>query len=188
MNMKRKRLIETLAIQIAVPDNSDSILLDNMLSQWGSTRYAQLSVLLVHLRFAYNAHQTHHWVSRGDTFYGDHLLFQRLYETVEPEIDRLAEKAIGLGGIDCVDFRLQMQQIGALSRDYGAAATMPTASDLSRRSFAIEVAVLRCLAHCAESLKDMGLLTRGLDNMLAGFEDAHEGSVYLLKQRCESVL
>ena len=35
-----------------------------------------------------------------------------------------------------------------------------------------------------DDLKEMGLLTRGLDNMIAGIEDKHESHVYLLKQRC----
>lgn len=182
--MSKKRLIETLAIQIAIPDPTNGIFLENMLSQWGATPYAHLSLLLVHLRYVALIHQTHHWTAKGDPFYGDHLLFQRLYETVIQEIDAVAEKAVGLGCADTVNLQLQAQQLSQLSTEYGTSMTLPTSSDLAKRSLAAEVSLLRCAAHCAQSLKDLGLLTRGLDNMLQGIEDTHEGSVYLLKQRC----
>lgn len=182
--MSKKRLIETLAIQIAVPDPTNGIFLENMMAQWGSTPYAQLSILLVHLKYVATIHQTHHWTAKGDNYYGDHLLYQRLYETVSSEIDALAEKAIGLGSVDNVNLQLQTQQLANMCLEYGTSMTMPSASDLAKRSLAAEVSLLRCVAHCAQSLKDLGLLTRGLDNMLQGIEDTHEGSVYLLKQRC----
>ena len=38
-----------------------------------------------------------HWVSKGDPYYGDHLLFERLYNEVSGQIDSAAEKFIGLG-------------------------------------------------------------------------------------------
>ena len=53
--------------------------------------------LLSHHRFLYLAYQNLHWLSRGDSFYGDHLLFQRLYEKLGDESDQIAERAIGLG-------------------------------------------------------------------------------------------
>jgi hypothetical protein len=42
---------------------------------------------------------------------------------------------------------------------------------------------LKVAAYLAECLKECGLMTRGLDNLLAGIEDKHESNVYLLKQR-----
>jgi len=181
--MAKRRLIETLEVQIAVPDINGSIVSDNMLSEWGGTRYAELSLLIVNLRFLSFVHQTHHWTAKGDPFYGDHLLFGRLYEAVNGEVDALAEKAIGLGNVDNVNLPLQVKQLANMTEDYGTAMTLPNASDLARRSYAAEVGFLRCVAHCVESLKNKGMLTRGLDNMLAGMEDVHEAHVYLLKQR-----
>lgn len=179
----KKRLIETLAIQIAVPDPGHGVLLENMLATWGATPYAQLSVLLVHMRFLVMVHQTHHWQAKGDAFYGDHLLFERLYNAVTTEIDAIAEKSIGLGGNDNVNLPLQVQQLGQLAKEYGMASTVPQTTELAKRSLAAEVCFLRCVSHMVNSLKESGLLTRGLDNMLAGIEDTHEGHVYLLKQR-----
>lgn len=181
--MKPRRLIETLEVQIAVPDPGYDVVLDNMLAQWGAVPMPELSLLLVQLRFLTSVHQVHHWTAKGDPFYSDHLLFQRLYEATDAEVDPLAEKAIGLGSADCVNITLQMQQMAQLAQGYGTAMMMPNAADLARRSYAAEVGFLRCVAHCVCSLKEKGQLSRGLDNMLAGIEDVHEGHVYLLKQR-----
>lgn len=179
----KKRLIETLEIQIAAPDPGYGVAIENMLAAWGATPYAQLSVLLVHLRFLALVHQTHHWTAKGDPFYGDHLLFERLYNGLLEDIDALAEKAVGLGGNDNVNLPLQIMQLNVMAQSYGMATTIPQASDLAKRSLLAEVAFLRCAAHCSLSLKETGLMTRGLDNLLAGIEDKHEGHVYLLKQR-----
>lgn len=178
-----KRLIETLEIQIAAPDPGYDIGLENMLAEWGATRYAQLSVLLVHLRFLGFVHQTHHWTVKGDPFFGDHLLYERLYNVVAAEIDEVAEKSVGLGGNDNVNLPLQIQQMGRLAQAYNMASTIPQTTELAKRSLLAEISFLRCTAGMACSLKETGLMTRGLDNMLAGIEDVHEGHVYLLKQR-----
>lgn len=182
--MPRRRLIETLEIQIAVPDPGNGLAVENMLVEWGAAPYAQLSVILVKLRFLAMVHQTHHWTAKGDPFYGDHLLFDRLYNAVVAEVDDTAEKAVGLGGVDNVNLPLQLQQLSRLGQEYGTAMALPVASDLARRSLAAEVGFLRCVAYCVCSLKETGTMTRGLDNMLAGMEDNHERHVYLLKQRC----
>lgn len=179
----KKRLIETLEVQVAVPDPGFGIAIENQLAQWGGVRYAELSVLLVQLRFLAMVHQTHHWTAKGDPFYGDHLLYERLYNAVVADIDGLAEKAVGLGNNDNVNLPLQAMQLNELARTYGTAMQLPQASSLSKKSLAAEVGFLRCAAHCACSLKEAGLMTRGLDNMLQGLEDKHEGHVYLLKQR-----
>ncbi len=179
----KKRLIETLEVQIAVPDPGYEIAIENMLASWGEVSYAQLSILLVYLRFLAMVHQTHHWTAKGDPFYGDHLLYERLYNGVLEDIDALAEKAVGLGGNDNVNLPLQMMQLHALAQNYGMTSTIQQPSELAKRSMSAEVGFLRCAAHCSQSLKEMGLMTRGLDNLLAGIEDKHEGHVYLLKQR-----
>lgn len=179
-----KRLIETLEVQIAVPDPMHGIVFENTLAQWGGVPYGELSVLLVNLRFLALVHQTHHWTSKGDPFYGDHLLYERLYGAVVEDIDALAEKAIGLGNNDNVNLQLQVIQLAEMARQYGCAVTLPVASSLAQRSMAAEVGFLRSAAHCASLLSENGTLTRGLDNFLQGLEDKHETHVYLLKQRC----
>lgn len=179
----KKRLVETLDVMVAVPDVQFSISNENMVSAWGGVQYAELSTIVVKLRYLAMVHQTHHWTAKGDPFYGDHLLFQRLYDSVNEEIDKVAEKAVGLGGVDNVSLPLTGMLLSKLCSEYESEMTMPSANSLVKRSLAAEVDFLRCMATCVDSLRNSGMMTRGLDNMLAGIEDSHEGNVYLLKQR-----
>lgn len=180
--MKKKRLSETLEMAVVV-EPSTNISVDNMVSEWGSVSYPELSVLLVHLKFLSEVHQNHHWITKGDPFYGDHLLFQRLYECVSGEVDSVAEKMIGLGSTENAHLLLQHKQIFKLVQDYGMTNTIPHHTELVKRSYVAEMTFLKVVSHLVESMKECGTLTRGLDNMIAGIEDKHEGLVYLLKQR-----
>lgn len=179
-----KKLVETLEIQNAVPDQGYGVSVDNMLAEWGTVPYGQLSVLLVNLRFLSMVHQTHHWQARGDSFYGDHQLYERLYNMTVKEIDEMAEKSVGLGTDQNVHLPLQVGQLFKLIQGYGMSSTIPNQSELARRSLIAEVGFLRCAEHCLCSLKESGIMTSGLENMIQGMCDVHEGHVYLLKQRC----
>ena len=179
--MKRK-LSESLEMVLVVEPNL-GIVTDNMVAEWGGAPYPQLSVLLVHLKFLASVHQNHHWTSKGDPFYGDHLLFQRLYSSTVEEIDSVAEKAIGLGTTANVDLMLVTSQLMKLVQGYGMTSTIPQPTELARRSYQAEMNFLKVASHLVEHMKESGTLTRGLDNLIAGIEDKHEGNVYLLKQR-----
>ena len=180
--MARKKLTETLELALVVEPNLD-IVTDNMVSEWGAVPYPQLSVLLVHLKFLAQLHQNHHWTCKGEPFYGDHQLFSRLYEVVVSEVDSVAEKSVGLGSIANVDLGLQTSQLLRLVQGSGSSGTIPVASELARRSYVAEMSFLKVCDRLVVSLQEMGQLTRGLDNLIAGIQDAHEGHVYLLKQR-----
>lgn len=178
----KKRLVETLEMLLVAEPNLD-IITDNMVSEWGSVPYPQLSVILVHLKFLAFVHQYHHWVTKGDPFYGDHLLFSRLYVGASEDVDSVAEKAIGLGSTSNVDLSLSTSQLFKLVQGYGMTSTIPQPTEFAKRSYLAEMNFLKVAAHLAENLKECGLMTRGLDNLLAGIEDKHESNIYLLKQR-----
>lgn len=178
----KRRLVETLEMALVVEPNLN-IVTENMVSEWGGVPYPELSVLLVHLKFLAFVHQNHHWTTKGDPFYGDHLLFSRLYECVTGEIDSIAEKAIGLGSTSNVDLALTTSQLFKLVQGYGMTSTIPQPTELAKRSYLAEMNFLKVTAHLVEHMKANCTLTRGLDNLLAGIEDKHEGNVYLLKQR-----
>lgn len=193
---KKNRLVESFEAQVialggSLPDRSvvrsEDVAFGSYVSEWTGLPYAELSVLLAQLRATQCIHQTHHWQARGDSFYGDHLLFQRLYEALNDEIDGIAEKAIGLGCVENVQLALQSSQTTRMIDDRAIAARavpgIPTQVDLAKKSLVAELTLLRFCALASQGLDDAGLLTRGLDNMLQGIEDTHEGHVYLLKQR-----
>lgn len=171
--------------QVVATSSNTSIACDNMCSAWGSTPVPQLSVVLVWLKYLQALHQNHHWTAKGDPFYGDHLLFARLYDAVTIEIDAIAEKAIGLGSTASVDMSLVHAQVCELISSYSASSsTIQQSNELARKSLSAETEFLKVCAQLAESMKQSNVLTRGLDNLLAGIEDKHESHVYLLKQRC----
>jgi len=180
--MARKRITETLeAALVVTPDLG--ITTDNMVTEWGGIPYAPLSAMLVHLKFLAQVHQNHHWTAKADPFYGDHLLFSRLYEAVTGEIDSVAEKAIGLGNSANVDLTLQTMQLMKLVQGYGSSGTIPVASELARRSYVAEMTFLKTVDSFVDMMRGSGQLTRGLDNLIAGIQDTHESHIYLLKQR-----
>ena len=178
-----KRLAETFEAQVIMSDPNLAITVDNMCSEWGMVSYPQLSVLLVQLRFLSMIHQNHHWSAKGDPFYGDHLMFQRLYDAANAEVDAVAEKAVGLGSTSNVDMQLCATQLMRLVQGYGMVQLIPQPTELMKRSLMAELNFLMVTSLLVESLKENGIMTRGLDNMIAGIEDSHEGAVYLLKQR-----
>jgi DNA-binding ferritin-like protein len=73
--------------------------------------YYQLHVMLSFLRYLYLLHQTNHWTASGDPYYGDHLLFERLYTTTVEEIDAIGEKAVGLGSPHLVNLKDQLNLV-----------------------------------------------------------------------------
>lgn len=181
----KKIVKENIGLVVSVEPNL-SIVVDNMIAEWGSVPYGQLSVVLVYLKFLYEVHQNHHWVCMGDPFYGDHLLFSKLYEGVLGEIDMVAEKAIGLSCTANVDLNLVSSQRHKLICNYGMATTIPQTSDLARRSLVAELNFLKVIDHVLCCLRECGLATNGVENMLQDIADKHEGHCYLLKQRCSS--
>lgn len=156
----------------------------NLIDTWNFTPYPELSVLLVKLRYLALIHQTHHWIAKGDSFYGDHLMFERLYTNIVKEIDAVAEKVIGLASPDNVNLKLQCAQLAAMSNDYVSLhSTLPSSSKLAHSSLMVEKEFLKCLEKLVECLNTNGTMTRGLDNLIAGLADTHESHVFLLNQR-----
>ena len=180
--MSKKRLSESYEAAFASMVSGTDTDIERFVEQWGEVPYPELAVILVRLRHLYLLHQTHHWMSVGQASYADHLMFQRLYELTLGEIDDVAEKAVGLGCEKCVNLSVQVMQLAKLcTSNVGLAGHTPEA--MIGDSLTAELAFIKDVASLADRLRSRGNLTRGLDNLLAGIEDDHEGSVFLLKQR-----
>lgn len=54
-------------------------------------------------------HQHNHWTTKGEMFYGDHLLFERLYNSTLENLDLAAEKFIGVFSDECLNYDLQTE-------------------------------------------------------------------------------
>jgi len=179
-----RSLAESLEVQIVVSDSNLPLLIDNMCSEWGIVPYPQLSVMLVHLKFLAMVHQNHHWTAKGDSFYGDHKLFEELYDHTVDEIDSIAERAIGLGTTANVDLVLQTAQLQRLVHGYGMSQTVPQSTELAKRSLIAEMNFIAVVAQLVSTMKENCIFSDGTANLIAGIQDNHERNVYLLKQRC----
>ena len=137
-----------------------------------------LASVAVTLRAVGLMHQAAHWQTKGPNFYGDHLLFERLYGAVGEEIDSVSEKAIALGDPILVCPLKSSELAMELLEAFGRACDVPDADKLTKLSLEAERGLLQVLK---SALQDD--VTDGVENLLQGIADKHEGHVYLLQQR-----
>jgi DNA-binding ferritin-like protein len=133
--------------------------------------------LLALLRAQYWMYQHAHWQVGGESFYGDHLLFTRLYESVSEEIDTLAEKAVGYLGMDVMtaDDLMRRAQMWV---DRWSGIECP-----HRRSLKTEEDFQHFAKNFYEVMDNLGVLTLGLDDFVQAMSSNHETHTYLLQQK-----
>lgn len=122
-------------------------------------------------------HQHSHWTTKGQMFYGDHLLFMRIYESAQENLDTAAEKFIGLIGDSVLDYDLQNELMGKVLAKYSKLEGSPL-----EMSLAIEKEFLGFSKSAYDSFESEGKMTLGLDDMIMAIASQREESVYLLQQ------
>jgi DNA-binding ferritin-like protein len=136
-----------------------------------------LSFYVAFTRAMYLLHQENHWAAKH---YGDHLLFQRLYEEVQDEIiDDAAERVVGL----CGSLLLQGTESEIVKkfapkndgRDF-------TLTSLLKSSLAIEKAFQSICKKTYDEIKNKDMMTLGLDDMIMAQASVGETHIYLLQQ------
>lgn len=135
-----------------------------------------LQWLLACLRAQYWAYQQAHWQVRGGSFYGNHLLFQRLYESVVDQTDTLAEKMVGVYGGDAVDGMDLGAKFEAWLRRWDQVDCLHQRGILSEQDFQ------SACRSVYERLGQLGELTLGMDDFLMATANEHETNEYLLRQ------
>lgn len=140
------------------------------------TLEAVLADILALTRAVYEVEHSFHWRTRGPDFFSIHGLFTKLYETSFVHMDGLAEKCIGItGSSDTVEAVYQSQLTAQYVADLGPAKA---AEGFVQSALAAEMLLMQALD---DTLKHPSM-TQGLSNFLQGMADAHETSIYLLKQ------
>ena len=134
---------------------------------------------LVALRIVYLSHQNSHWQADGESYYGDHLLMQRLYESVQGDVDALAERIVGLYGKETIDLEVQL----ATMSDCSECNEFSTILDGIERAVAVEQHALAMIEEAYSVLESNGTKTLGLDDLLTAIASNRETSLYLLGQR-----
>lgn len=135
-----------------------------------------LGDILACLRAQALSYQTSHWQVKGDDYYGNHLLFMRLYESVGDQVDALAEKMVGYLGSGAVDISPQMDKI----REYTASWDLIECHH--QRGLKSETDLQNLLKASYDEIKDMGAMTLGLDDWIMATASEHESNEYLLQQ------
>ena len=156
--------------------------LEELCAEWGGGEHCELAALLSATRALAMLHQSNHWRAFGDPFYGDHLLYERVYGAVDGDIDSIAERLVGLAGDMMIDPVISAAQAARILQD-GMQTVESSPDDMVRIALEAEMYYLDMLEAVVANLESKGLLSYGTDNMLAGIADKHEGLVYLLKRR-----
>jgi DNA-binding ferritin-like protein len=118
-----------------------------------------------------------HWTTRGDPFYGDHLLFERLYKATAEDADSAAERFIGLFGLEAVDYNKQTELMNKVAKKFESLHDDPINLALTAEKAFIEFAKA-----AYDVFEDEGVLSLGLDDLIMSIASTHETAIYLLKQ------
>lgn len=122
-------------------------------------------------------HQHNHWTTNGEMFYGEHLLFERLYDATLENLDTSAEKFIGLFGEECMNYDLQAELLNKVLLRYKNLEGSPVEMSLSAvKDF------LKFSKEAYDCFENEGKMTLGLDDMIMSIASSTEESAYLLQQ------
>lgn len=142
-----------------------------------------MSTILSFLEALEEMYEHMHWHSSGNNYYGDHLLYERLYDETEEEVDSVAEKAIGIFGPDTIgpnkNTAMTANIVSSLISDTDTADKFPILAIKAEEKF------ISIVSDALTSMEKNNELTDGIDNLLQGVVDLHESHLYLLKQRTE---
>jgi len=139
-----------------------------------------LQILLACLRGAHWAHWTSHWQVRGDAYYGDHLLMERMYGGLVEEIDTLAEKIVGSYGPEAVG---PVDQAQIMANTLLPIVEMQAQEHPILRALVVEQALQKVFKRVYEFLKEQDTLSLGMDDFIMSLASQHETNVYLIRQR-----
>lgn len=126
------------------------------------------------LRVVTIVHQHGHWKCKGQEFYGNHLLFERLYNSSISRLDTVAEKLIGLYGNVALKHSEQTELINKLNKY--------TSDDHIKNSLEAEKDFITMAEDLYNRVKEIGEMTLGLDDMIMAQASEAETSLYLLDQ------
>jgi DNA-binding ferritin-like protein len=142
----------------------------------------EFKLLLSFLRALSHIYQYMHWRSAGTNYYGDHLLYERLYNSATEGIDAVAEKVIGITN-DSASIH-PIEDIKFTS----AIVTKFVKGEFNPESFSeIGIAAEKELIKLIKKMMSGGQ-SDGVENMLQGIADKHEGHLYLLQQRSKTAM
>jgi len=140
-----------------------------------------LQEVLVYLKALSEYYKTAHWQTKGQLFYSDHLLLDRLSSEAKVNIDTLAEKMIGTG---VSPESLNLTDI--LKKQYEIIKGLPYNSPDNSTYFQASLVCENRLLEICKAIDSSPETSVGVKNLIAQIADDSEGRIYLLKQRLNS--
>lgn len=133
-------------------------------------------------------HAAHH-VTRGAGFVGDHVhLYGELYTRIEEDIDVVIEKAISILEDEMIACPARITaHASSILKEYPSPAGH-TALGIAASGKTLLKGYLEYLEFLREALKEVGALTLGLEDHIAGTANGYESFLYMLQQREKSEL
>ena len=125
-----------------------------------------------------------HWATKGTSYYADHLLYERIYAKISEEIDKVAEKAVGLSSessvcpIKTTDMSLKL--LHSILPNFNISEDPHRIVECLLE---MEVSFLDQNESLYSKLESENQLTLGMDDLISSIHSSHEENVYLLKQR-----
>jgi len=117
-----------------------------------------------------------HWMASGSPYYGDHLLFQRLYsETIDEQIDTLAKKI--------TTYNQSVLSNNVMRNAFNSFLDRHSNNNSFERGLSMESHFQSAVKSVYSSLKNSNELSLGMDDFLMATASERETSIYLLKQR-----
>lgn len=153
-----------------------------------SSMSEELAYHIVWLRTLSIWFQHAHWATSGATSYGDHLLYERIYNEITEEIDTLAEKAVGFTGAQSVDTHTHSKVLAEMLCSYPSPSRANESTMIASAGLAMVKDYIETIQETYDTLKKSGELSMGLDDFLMALVSKLESFVYLLKQRVQSTL
>ncbi len=136
------------------------------------------SQLLGDLKALQAAYQSAHWRASGTSFFGDHLLYQELYDTVSDELDEVAERSLGITGVGEIVEPESLLNIASQSLK-----TLTIHGELEDMMLDAENKFLQRCSYMIKTMSAAGELTDGTEDLLQGICSSHEKHIYLLSSR-----
>jgi DNA-binding ferritin-like protein len=134
------------------------------------------NIYIASIRAVALIHQLNHWLAKGTSSYGDHLLFDRIYNSAQKDADAAAEKFVGVLGENCLEYSLHFSLMNKIIKQYENLSGI----ELSLRA---ECDFLKLSKDFYDKLKSEDALTLGTDDLIMSIANNREEAVYLLTQR-----
>lgn len=118
-----------------------------------------------------------HWMVKGNPYYGDHLLFERLYgEDIDEQIDTLAEKIVAYDA-NIISGPLMRSAFNKFLDKHQSNV------DAFDRALEIESSFQKVVRKTYQEVKSSGDLSLGMDDFLMSTANQRETALYLITQR-----